>query len=116
MEKTVLTRVKEAEAFLAAGNTENKEEYLKYLKRWIEYIQHERFIHLIVTVSFAIMSMQTIIIFFLCHSLSLLWALFIFIVTLCFYVRHYFILENETQHLYDLYDKIEKMQKTEKTE
>ena len=109
MEKTVLTRVKEAEDFLAAGKTENKEEYLKYLARWIAYIQHERLIHLIVTMSFAIMSMLTIMMFFQSGTLAILGALFIFVVTLGFYVRHYFILENKTQYLYDLYDKIEKM-------
>lgn len=109
MEKTVLTRVKEAEDFLAAGKTENRDEYLKYLARWIGYIQHERLIHLIVTMSFAIMSMLTIVIFFISEVVPMLWALFIFVVTLCFYVRHYFILENKTQYLYDLYDKIEKM-------
>ena len=42
-------------------------------------------------------------------NLAVLGALFIFVVTLGFYVRHYFILENKTQYLYDLYDKIEKM-------
>lgn len=109
MEKTVLTRVKEAEDFLAAGNAENKDEYLRYLARWIAYIQHERLIHLIVTMSFAIMSMMTLTLFFISGVLASLGALFIFVVTLGFYVRHYFILENKTQYLYDLYDKIEKM-------
>ena len=109
MEKTVLTRVKEAEDFLAAGNAENKAEYLRYLARWIAYIQHERLIHLIVTMSFAIMSMMTLTLFFISGVLASLGALFIFVVTLGFYVRHYFILENKTQYLYDLYDKIEKM-------
>ena len=109
MEKTVLTRVKEAEDFIAAGKTENKDEYLKYLARWIAYIQHERLIHLIVTMAFAIMSMLTIIMFFVSGAFATLGALFIFVVTLGFYVRHYFVLENKTQYLYDLYDKIEQM-------
>lgn len=109
MEKTVLTRVKEAEEFLAAGKTEGRGEYLEYLARWIGYIQHERLIHLIVTMTFAIMSIMTIMLFFMSGNPAVLGALFIFVVTLGFYVRHYFILENKTQYLYDLYDKIEKM-------
>ncbi len=109
MEKTVLTRVKEAEDFLAAGDVTNRDEYLMYLARWIAYIQHERLIHLIVTMSFAIMSMMTIVLFFMSGIIATLGALFIFVVTLGFYVRHYFVLENKTQYLYDLYDKIEKM-------
>lgn len=109
MEKTVLTRVKEAEDFIAAGNTEHRDEYLKYLARWIGYIQHERFIHLVVTHLFALMALMVMMIFFISGELTVLAALFIVVVTLGFYVRHYFILENKTQYLYDLYDKIEKM-------
>ncbi|MBQ9519018.1 MAG: hypothetical protein IJR59_03900 [Firmicutes bacterium] len=109
MEKTVLTRVKEAEDFLAAGNTENRDEYLKYLARWIGYIQHERFIHLVVTMFFGLFAMLTLMIIFMTGILTTIAALAILVITLGFYVRHYFILENKTQYLYDLYDKIEKM-------
>ncbi len=109
MEKTVLTRVKEAEDFLAAGKTENRDEYLRYLARWIGYIQHERFIHLVVTMFFALFAMLTMIIIFVSGLPYSIPALVILVITLGFYVRHYFILENKTQYLYDLYDKIEKM-------
>ncbi len=109
MEKTVLTRVKEAEDFIRAGDPSGKEEYLKYLARWIAYIQHERFIHLVVTMFFGLFAMLCIFLFFMSTNLAVLGALFIFVVTLGFYVRHYFILENKTQYLYDLYDKIEQM-------
>ena len=109
MEKTVLTRVKEAEDFIKAGDASNKEEYLKYLARWISYIQHERFVHLVVTMFFGLFAMLCILVFFINFNFAVLGALFIFVVTLGFYVRHYFILENKTQYLYDLYDRIEKM-------
>lgn len=109
MEQTVLTRVKEAEDFIKAGDVTNRSEYLKYLARWIAYIQHERFVHLVVTMFFGLFAMLCIFIFFMSFNFAVLGALFIFVVTLGFYVRHYFILENKTQYLYDLYDKIEKM-------
>lgn len=109
MEKTVLKRVAEAENFLKAGNTQQKNKYLEYLSRWIGYIQHERLIHLIVTITFALLSIMCIILFYVSENPAVLGALFIFIVTLGFYVRHYFILENKTQYLYELYDKIEQL-------
>jgi hypothetical protein len=109
MEKAVLQRVKEAEDFLAGNSSQSKEVYLAYLSRWIGYIQHERLIHLIVTVTFAALAFMCIIVFFLSNEIAVLGALFIFIVTLGFYIRHYFILENKTQYLYELYDKIEKL-------
>ena len=70
----------------------------------ISFFQHERLIHLLVTLAYAIF--LTIFI-----GLSYLNPLFILIVLillifLIFYVRHYFFLENNVQYLYKQYDKI----------
>ena len=80
----------------------------------IGFFQHERFIHLIVTVLFAIME---------CFALGMTTAFFqipwflltvIILVLLIPYVRHYYILENEVQKMYGQYDKLlEKLGKKE---
>lgn len=70
----------------------------------IQFFQHERLVHLIVTVSFAIL---TILVFLSC-LLTSLQELFILVVLLLVllvpYIRHYYILENGVQKLYEYYD------------
>lgn len=70
----------------------------------INFFQHERLIHLIVTVSFAIMTLITIL---LCKYNSLFIPVTI-ILTICliFYIIHYYRLENGVQYLYKQYDKM----------
>ena len=72
----------------------------------IGFFQHERLIHLIVTVLFAIL---TVITLFTCLIVMqpVLFALeLLFLVLLVPYIRHYYILENGTQKLYEYYDTI----------
>lgn len=73
----------------------------------IGFFQHERLVHLIVTVLFALL---TIIVFVLAVTQFSLWSgllLFFLLVLLIPYIRHYYILENGTQKLYQYYDRME---------
>lgn len=73
----------------------------------IGFFQHERLIHLIVTVLFALM---TIMVFILGVTDFALWTgvlLLLLFALLIPYIRHYYILENGTQKLYQYYDKLE---------
>ncbi len=75
----------------------------------IGFFQHERLIHLIVTVLFALM---TILVFLLAVTNFSLWAgllLLLLLGLLVPYIRHYWLLENGTQKLYQYYDKLEEM-------
>ena len=75
----------------------------------IAFFQHERLIHLIVTVLFALM---TILVFFLAATNFALWTgvlLLLLLVLLVPYIKHYWLLENGTQKLYQYYDKLEKL-------
>lgn len=68
----------------------------------INFFQHERFIHLIITLFYAIISL----IFLGLISISYIFIiptipLFIFLIC---YIIHYFKLENRVQYLYRLYD------------
>ena len=92
-QKTSLTR-EEAAA--------QEEEHL----RQISFFQHERLIHLIVTVTFALLEMLALILFFVSQNLFTLLLIAALLILLIPYIRHYYILENEVQRMYEQYDRL----------
>ena len=72
----------------------------------IGFFQHERLIHLIVTVFYTLF----VIFFLFLSSINFLYIIptFILIIFLIFYVLHYFFLENNVQYLYKQYDSMVK--------
>ncbi len=75
----------------------------------IGFFQHERLIHLIVTVLFALM---TILVFLVAVTNFALWTgvlLLLLFVLLIPYIKHYWLLENGTQKLYQYYDELEEL-------
>lgn len=86
--------------------------FLQEMLVQIGFFQHERLIHLIVTVLFAILAVMSILASLMIQELVVLLLCLMFFVLLIPYIRHYYILENGVQKLYDYYDKIcEKMEK-----
>lgn len=91
-------------------------ELLEYHLQMVQHFQHERLIHLIVTMFFALF-MMIFFIFFICLSILLpsggsyliggvgLIALILLVTTL-FYAAHYYKLENGTQRLEDMTRKL----------
>lgn len=79
----------------------------------VSFFQHERLIHLIVTVTFAILEMLAIFLFMLCPSTPVFCLVVIILVLLLPYIRHYYILENEVQKMYRQYDQLCKIAKKE---
>lgn len=70
----------------------------------IQFFQHERLIHLIVTVLFALLTVITLLAnLFLTEPLILILSL-LFLVLLIPYIKHYYLLENGVQKLYEYYD------------
>lgn len=72
----------------------------------IAFFQHERLVHLIVTLTYAVLMMLS---FFGCMAwpgISMFLLLGLLLVCLIAYIRHYFILENGIQKLYGYYDRI----------
>lgn len=108
MKMQMLDKVKMAEDFLENGKVENKEEFLAYLLRWIEWFQHERLIHLLVTLFFALFSIAMLFAFIVFSEIMIGVLFIIFGITTGFYINHYYLLENKTQYLYKLYDEIER--------
>lgn len=86
---------------------ENKEVFLTEMLVQIQFFQHERLIHLIVTVLFAVLAVMSILGSLIIQELVVLLLCLMFFVLLIPYIRHYYILENGVQKLYDYYDKIQ---------
>lgn len=82
--------------------------FLKDLLIQISFFQHERLIHLLVTITFALLTFASVILCLFVPSLFIYILALLFIVLLIPYIRHYYILENGTQKLYFLYDKLKK--------
>ena len=72
----------------------------------INFFSHERLIHLIVTMFFALFAILFFLIYLNLNTELLLVIDLILIVVLVFYIFHYFYLENNVQYLYKLYDKM----------
>lgn len=70
----------------------------------IGFFQHERLVHLIVTVTFAILTMLALFAVFLADEPAVFLLLLLFLALLIPYIRHYYILENGVQKLYGYYD------------
>jgi len=98
------------EQFFSAEHTDV--ELLKFraelLKR-IEFYQHERLIHLIVTMSFAVFFLLSLMMYFSVGQIGLLLLSVIFLVMTAAYIKHYYFLENSVQRMYKYYYKIEKV-------
>jgi hypothetical protein len=73
----------------------------------IQFFQHERLIHLIVTVLFALLTVMSIFATLLIPGQPALLVLdLLFLVLLVPYIAHYYLLENGVQKLYTCYDRL----------
>lgn len=96
---------------------QNKSEVLSEMLVQISFFQHERLIHLIVTVLFAFLTIFTAACS--CFSNNLYYGiLYCLLCVLCLallvpYIHHYYVLENGVQKLYEIYDSIRDGQKFE---
>lgn len=76
----------------------------------IAFMQHERIVHFLVTMLFAIVLSIFMVGMLLTENIMLLVLVTIIIVLLAFYIKHYYFLENTVQKMYKVYDRILKMQ------
>lgn len=72
----------------------------------IGFFQHERLIHLIVTVTFALLEMLAIFLNVISDRPFSLLLPVVILILLVPYIRHYYILENEVQKMYVQYDRM----------
>lgn len=83
-----------------------EDEMQKHLVQ-IAFFAHERFIHLVVTVLFALMTTMVFLYTFSNFSIPLLLLMILLMGLLIPYVKHYFLLENSVQDMYEQYDKMQ---------
>jgi len=91
---------------LKSLDSKARAEQASWLLIQIQILQHERLIHLIVTVTFAVLSLMSVALYLMIDTLALLLLCSLFIILLIPYIRHYYILENGVQKLYEYYDKL----------
>ena len=72
----------------------------------IGFFQHERLIHLLVTMLFAIITFICVAVYIITGAVYVLALIGVLLVLLVPYIMHYYLLENETQKMYEQYDKI----------
>lgn len=76
------------------------------LWEWILFFQHERLIHLLVTMLFALLTFGSLVTFLATGFLPVIALFVLFLALLIPYIFHYYHLENGVQQLYDLYDQL----------
>lgn len=105
--------IKEIDELINNGNINDIEELKKEHLVKIQFFQHERMIHLIVTLFYFIF----MLIFLAIASIFWLFLVigFILLIFVIFYIIHYFRLENGVQYLYVQYDKLNELSKQPET-
>lgn len=105
MKERILKYVQETDK-LIKSNTKISKERLDYHLIQIQEFQHERLIHLIVTVFTGIVTILFLLFGLLIENIGLIIA---FIAILCLfipYILHYYLLENNVQKMYYQYDEL----------
>lgn len=112
MEKRILAYRRYMDELLRKREAEGgmDEEEMEALKRehlvQLGFFQHERLIHLIVTVTFAVAELLSLMMTMLSEELFPIILTILVLILLLPYIRHYYILENEVQRMYAQYDRI----------
>ena len=120
MKKYIQEFMASAERYISCemknATLDEKKAYLNEFTQKLAFYMHERMIHLIVTVLFALMEIMAILAFSIKPSTSTLILGGMFLILLIPYVMHYYFLENSVQEMYKMRDRIvESITKESKT-
>ena len=107
MEKRILNYRKYIDELLMRNDLDWEAVIKEHLIQ-ISFFQHERLIHLIVTVTFALLEIIVIGLSVVAFTLWIGLLAIALLILLIPYVRHYYILENEVQKMYKQYDEMVK--------
>ena len=80
----------------------------------ISMFQHERLIHLIVTVLFALLTIISILYNITNMNLTIFILTILLLILLIPYIKHYYLLENSVQKMYAQYDRFLEFKDSEK--
>ena len=107
MKEYMKAYIKEIDNYINSNKHKDIDEVIRLHLRKIKFFQHERFIHLMVTLFYGLFAI-------LFTALVLLSKIFVIValvlyVFLIFYIFHYFFLENGVQYMYKQHDKLLKI-------
>lgn len=109
MKKRILTYMEYVDKILEKNDSGlSYKEFIEEHKIQLSFFMHERLIHLLVTLTFAILAFASFFMMYIEFSPGLL-ALFIALMVLLVpYIMHYYLLENGVQRMYKQYDALRK--------
>lgn len=106
MRKYLTEYLAKLEAQLASGEDLDYAELERSHLIMIQFMQHERLIHFLVTILFALGFFISLGIYLLSELLMMLPLLILILGLLVPYIAHYYFLENSVQKMYKLHDEI----------
>jgi hypothetical protein len=109
MKERILAYRRRIDTLLESGTADGQTDWAQVLEEHlvqVSFFQHERLIHLIVTVCFALMTVISAVACVVSCYAPLLLLVLLLLVLLIPYVAHYYLLENEVQKMYKQYDEI----------
>lgn len=89
--------------FKSEHSAEETDRFCAELLQRIKFYQHERLIHLIVTMSVGVFFMLSLILYLSQSGVGLLILTVMFLALLAAYLKHYYFLENSVQKMYLYY-------------
>ncbi|OKZ82482.1 MAG: hypothetical protein BHW06_11775 [Clostridium sp. 44_14] len=115
MKRRILTYMQQIDELLQAPPDDT--DWTKAIKNHltqIRFFQHERLIHLIVTVLFALMTTSVVVGLVSSSNIWLAILLIPLLILLFPYINHYYLLENGVQKMYAQYDRMLEYQNDKK--
>ena len=107
MKHRITTYIAYIDRILETGECElSYEDLIAEHEKQLAFFMHERLIHLLVTLCFAILSFMTFFAMVFDFSYGLAALLVAFLVLLVPYIMHYYLLENSVQYMYRQYDRL----------
>lgn len=111
MKKRILAYLAIIDNLLLDDESEGKLNYERLKKEHltqIEFFMHERLVHLLVTLAFALFAFIVFALLVVDFSPMLVLLLAALMVLLVPYIMHYYLLENGVQKMYEQYDEMER--------
>ena len=106
MKKQIRTYFNEINSYLESNSKDNTQHVMQNHLNKISFFQHERLIHWLVTLAFAILTMLSFIFLFINPTILTAILTGLFFVLLIPYIFHYYFLENSVQEMYKQYDEL----------
>lgn len=111
MKERILNYMAYIDQLLADDAGKNEEDYEKIMeehKLQLTFFMHERLVHLLVTLTFALLAFATFFALVFAFQSGLVVLFIALLVLLVPYIMHYYLLENGVQKMYRQYDEMYK--------